>query len=305
MLKTFKQVLLITMSPRRGYSREEVLKLLHDFHRDSGRPPRRNEPGFGKIVTAAEKEFGSWGYALQIAGLQSYKQWRKKRTLGAKVASLLNENPLTYREIKSELSKDVDSNKSLLASPKFSGELLQNCSGIKSIGPRKSKVYFLEGQEVLAQTKLDSILSEVTEDEEILFCLLKKPMSKKEILNNFQGRERKCEILLKELISANLVYPAEFVNRSRGSPKYNASHLFGNLAGKRYYCRFDCPTEVIGFLIENIPLKNFDEVSFTNSLLRRLRSILPEEIFEQFEIKMTVIGKAEIKSKKAGLDYFL
>jgi hypothetical protein len=293
------------MSPLKCYSREEILRHLQKFAKESGRPPRRNEPGFGKIHDAAKREFGSWEYALKIAGLQTYKQWRKQRTYGAKIVALLNGNPLTYNEIKKELSRNDDSAKSLLCSPTRLGSALKQCSEVRSIGPRKKRIYFIKGQEVLAQTRLEKIFSEVTDDEEMLFCLLRKPMSKREILQNFPGGKTKCDRLLKELISAKLVYPTEFVAHSRGGSKYNASHLFGNLAGKRYYCRFDCSDEMYEFLIGNIPMKNFDEGNFLSSLIYRLRSILPEEVFEQIWRRLSFMTKAEIKAKKESLDNFL
>jgi hypothetical protein len=298
---------LIAMSPRRGYSREEVLRLLQDFYRDSDRPPRRNEPGFSKVVTAAKKEFGSWNYALQIAGLQTYKQWSKKRTFGAKVIALLNENPLTFKEIRIQLSKDPDS---IQAPPSIAllGQTLNKYPEIKAIGPRKSMVYFLEGQETLAQTRLDKIFSEVSDDEEMLFFLLRKPMSQKEILGKFPGRENKLKALLRELTSANLVYPAEFVAHNRGGSKFNSSDLFGNIAGKRYYCRYDCPSELLEFLLDNIPIKNFEDGGFVYSLLHKFRSIFPKEIYRQIESKMLFLDREQIKSRtdaKSSLDYFL
>jgi len=291
------------MGAKKGYSREEILRFLQEFARDAGRPPKRNEPGFERVVEAAKREFGSWNYALKIAGLQTYKEWRKKRTFGAKIVALLKGNPLTYKEIENELAKD--SVKSFSESPTRLATALKQCSDIKSIGPRKGKIYFLEGQEVLAQTRLDAVFSKVADDEEMLFSLLRKPMSMKEILNYFPGRKARCEVLLRELISAKLIYPAEFVKHSRAHTKYNTSFLFGNLAGKRYYCRFDCAAEMFEFILDNIPMKNFDDGNFMSSFLYRLKSTLPKEIFEDIKRRFAFQSKPDLESRRKTLDYFL
>jgi hypothetical protein len=294
------------MSPRNSYSREEILQRLQEFARDYGRPPKTNEPGFGKLVEAVKREFGSWDYALKIAGLQTYKEWRKKRTFTAQIRRLLNYNPMTLKQVRNELAKDIESiPKSLLTSPTLLGTTLQNCSNVKSVGPRRSKVYFLDGQEALAQTILDKTSSMVDNGEELLFSYLRKPVTKDQILKLFPAQQRKCEKWLKELILAGLAYRAEFFANARGGQKFGASDLFGNIAGKRYYCRFDCPDEICELILQNIPQQRIDEGNFSAALSRRLKSILPSEIYKIWERKFLFASKTKAKSKNARLDYFV
>jgi hypothetical protein len=285
------------MSPSANYTKEEVIKLLQSFYKDFGRPPRRNEPNFKKIEYAAIRDFGSWRRALQVAGLQTYEQWHRKKSFNNKIVSLLRGNPLTHEEIKKEIQKDESS------AGKYFSQILQSSSVIKSIGPRRKKIYFLQGEESIAENKLNEVLSNVPEDEEILYQLLVKPMCKKEILEYFNGSERRCETLLSELLLAELVYKVDFVAHSHGSLRFNASDFFGNLAGKRYYCRLDSPKEMCDFIMENIPAKNSDEANFDTCLLRKLNVILPDSVYGKFLVSFP-FNKSK-PNKKNGLDYFI
>jgi hypothetical protein len=264
-------------------SQKEIIFLLQDFAKKAGRPPKRNDPEFESLVYAIEKEFGSWNYALRIAGIQTYNAWRKKRGIKGKIRSLLNYNPMTLVELKKELFKDQDSNTNLLKQSTSLGMTLQSCSDIKSIGPRKKKIYFIKGQESLAQTRLDQVFSSVNEQQEMLFYSLRKPMTKKEIRNLFPKNKNKCEIWLKELLYARLIYKAKFVARARGGVKYSATELFDKLACQIVFCRFDCPNEMADFINRHIPIEKLDDPGFRVSLTHRLKTILPLEIFKVWE----------------------
>jgi hypothetical protein len=297
----------MVMSPRRGYSREEVIRLLQDFYRESGRPPRRTEPDFGKVVTAAKKEFGSWDYALKIAGLQTFKSWHKKETVSGKILTLLNNNPMTLGELRREFMKNENFLKSQTALSITLSTAMQNADEIKSLGPKRSKVYFLKGQEKLAENHLRQA-PDLDEKQDFIFCALRNPMTKSEIRNLFPQTESvSCvDRLLQELVSAELVRKIEFV-AGRGSKKYNTTELFGKIAAKRFYFRPDCPGELADFIIENISCSRIQEPGFERSLSIHLKRMLPSDVYEVFLRKMVWHGASDknFKPKSPRLDdYF-
>ena len=270
------------MSPRKSYSREEILRRLQEFARDSGRPPRSNEIGFGKIKEAAKREFGSWNYALKVAGLQTYKKWQYKNTLIGRICNLLNHNPLTLPELRRELLNNENCNFFAKAIRVESiATAIKQSAKISSIGPRRSKVYYLKGQERLAQNRLGQTPSNLSEKQDLIFCALRKPMTKNEIGNLFSQNvgNPSFDSQLRELAMARLVGKVKFVAGSRGAKKYRASELFGDLACKVYYFRLDCPRELAKFIVQNIPRSRIGNKGFRSALSHHFKRILPQDVF--------------------------
>lgn len=273
----------MALGRRTRLSREAILKQLRKFAEENGRPPKRNEPGFQNVVYSANKEFGSWAHALKIAGLQTYRAWKGKRTLAGRIRALLNYNPMTLKEIREKLDKNPD------FSPNIGGAIA-GVRDINSLGPRKSKVYYLEGQKALAQTRLDEILSKIPELEEEIFYRLRQPMTRGQIEKAVIGSrptgsdKAKIRLYLKELVLAGLLYKARFVGR-KGAGRartFTSYNLFGDLATKTFYCRFDCPNEVAQMVLQNIPCKanqsRDSPISLISAQSRYLKKILPEDV---------------------------
>jgi len=170
------------MGRRKRLSREAILKQLREFAEENLRPPKYNEPGFQNVVYSANREFGSWKHALKIAGLQTYSAWKRKRTFVGKIRALLNYNPMTIRELREELNESSDS------TPLISSAL-KGAEDINSLGPRRNRVYYLEGQKAFAQTRLDEILSEIPELEEEIFYHLRQPMTRRQIEKAVSGNK--------------------------------------------------------------------------------------------------------------------
>jgi hypothetical protein len=244
-----------------------------------------------KIVQAARAEFGSWEHSMRIAGLQTFKAWRKKRTLGGEMPRLLNHNPMTLVELKKELVENpLFSSRPQSVSSINILHIVKHSSDIKAIGPRRTKIYYLEGQEALAQTRLDAIMSEIPPLEEEMFYHLRQPKTKAQIEKLVLGdgsssHERgKLRQYLTELELAGLIYRARFVGRKGygRARRFTSYELFGELATKTYYCRFDCPNEVALLIDENIPLVESTDkdvkISVASIRSRYLRRILPENV---------------------------
>lgn len=255
-----------------------------------GRPPKSNEIGFQDVAYSAKVEFGSWNYALKIAGIQTYREWRNKNCFSGKLRKVLNCNPLTLSEIRNEL--DVGSE----CTPRIITVIKQD-KKIKSIGPRKSMVYYLEGQEALAQTRLDKIIYEIPAIEEEIFYRLRNPMTRSALEKSlFENKMesldvRKISKYLGELVSARLIYKVRFRdNKKRGhSSMLTCEEIFGKLAYKTYYCRFDCPNEVAELILKNI--SNLEQGQSTLEAFaakneideerkRNLKRILPFNVFQ-------------------------
>jgi hypothetical protein len=295
---------MVRMSPCKGYSRDEVLRRIQEFARESGRPPRRNEPGFQRVVSAAEKKFGSWQYALRIAGLQTYKSWRKKDTFAGKLCILLNNSPMTMKEIRLEIEKNERALPPVVLSQKVS-TTIQQTKEIHSIGPRRAKVYYLEGQENLAKTHLNQPIS-LDEKQDFIFSSLSKPMTKNEILNLFQEETgtKTTERLLKELVFAKLVAKIRFVAGNKGS-RYNSMQLFGKLAGKTYFFRIDDAEQLVDLIIQNLPPKDSEESRIAYSITHHLKRMLPSELYSDFLKKKSNLKVDCGKSANSRLDGYL
>jgi len=283
------------LSHSRNPTREDILRQIRKFAEEMGRPPKAHEKGFETVAWAARKEFGSWTHALKVAGLQTYKDWRRKKTFVEKIRRLLNCNPMTLKELRRELSKGQNfecSNPSSRISI-----AIKQANNIDSIGPRGSYVYFLKGQEKLAQTRLDGILSKIPELEEEIFCRLRQPMTRAQIEKSVSHdkltryRKGRIHIYLRELQLAKLIYKARFVVGSgRGhARKYKSFHLFGKLANKTFYCRFDCQNEVAELVLKNIPHEELDNAGARMALVRQLKRIFPEDVFRLIDRELWAV----------------
>lgn len=276
------------MGRRKRLSREAILQQLRKFAEENGRPPKTNETGFQDVVHAAKREFGSWTHALKIAGLQTYRAWKGKRTLAGRIRALLNYNPMTLKELREELNESSDSTPLISAA-------LKGARDINSLGPRRNRVYYLEGQKALAQTRLDEILSEIPELEEEIFYHLRQPMTRRQIEKVVLGdkfttyKKEKIGHYLKELLLAGLLYKARFMGgKGRGrARRFGAYDLFGNLATKTFYCRFDCPNEVAQLVLKNIPRRTLQsrdlQISLVSMRNRHLKRILPKDVHQIVE----------------------
>ena len=131
------------MCPKEIYTKDFILTKIREFSIENGRPPRYNESGFENITYAAKTKFGSWTYALQIAGLQTYRSWHKKDTRGGRLCTLLNNNPMTLKEIRAEFKKDglfkLSSNSETSLSLL---QVIKNTKQITSIGPAEVRSIF-------------------------------------------------------------------------------------------------------------------------------------------------------------------
>jgi len=269
----------INLPPPRKWTREEILNSLRDVARNTGRPPSTRDPEVQKLVRVAKKEFGSWQHALRVAGLQTYKEWRSRHSLSARIKNFLKNNPSTFAEMKKELQDCSDS--ALISRLKL-------CKDIESIGPRRKKVYFLVGQEDLAQKKLEKVLGEVDPMMEIIFDLLKEPMTYKQLEANAKLRaeiegvdflEKKVSNAVRILRMAGIIYKAKFTRSgAHGGTKYSCFEIFGSLANKIYYCRYDCPREMATFLSDLLPKATTEGLRC--ALTHQLKRILPRDVFE-------------------------
>lgn len=182
------------MGRRKRLSREAILKQLREFAEENLRPPKHNEPGFQNVVYCAKREFGSWAHALKIAGMQTYRAWKGKRTFVGRIRTLLNSNPLTFKEIREALNKSSDSTPAISAA-------IQHASDIDSIGARRNRIYYLKGQKSLAQTRLDQILSKIPELEEEIFYRLRRPMTRRQLEAVIQGFQFLKQIIEKSTLA--------------------------------------------------------------------------------------------------------
>jgi hypothetical protein len=263
-------------------SRERILTKILEFARENGRPPRTSEPSLLNIVYAAKKEFGSWESALDAAGLLQYRVWKQQRSLAGVIKRILDFNPMTIKELKSEVMKIPEYAKSF----DLIFQTINNSNEIKSAGPRRKKVYFLEGQENLAEDRLDRMLIETTKEEEELLRQLSYPMTKEQILEFFWDvestfPESKVESCLKRLLDAQLVAKARFIAHATGGQKYSATDLFGDLASKTFYYRVDYPKGLADFVIQNVPFDMTYGRGHRVALSHRLKGILPRKAFDR------------------------
>jgi hypothetical protein len=259
------------------YTREEILRKLKNFEKENGRPPRRRESGMQNVVYLARKHFGSWKHALNIAGLQTFNEWKRKQTFVGKLRVMLNCNPMTLTEIRLKLGKSSDFSTRIASA-------LRQAKDIKSIGPKKSSVYFLVGQEKLAEAHFKNNPSNYQFHEEI-FYHLRNPMTTSQLMETISGsncvRNLKSKInrCLKQLLLARMIYQIKFVAGNRGAKKYKSGDLFGNLSCKRYFCRYDYPKQVAKLVIQNISLEKLNSSGFRCSLTHHLKRIVPDDVF--------------------------
>lgn len=267
-------------------SYERIIQQLIGFVRKNGKLPRPDEPGLKELIQEAIEEFGSLDGALTMAGLSiKNRDVKKQGSFSEKIRHILNSNPMTLFEIRRELKVGSD------FSPRIKSSI-NNDKKIKSIGPRRKKVYFFEGQEILAQTKLDKIMNEIPKLEEKIFCLLQTPMTKLMLLNSLFGdkysthQKSKINTYLRELMWAHLIYEAKFViKKGRYSKKFTSKDFFGDLADKLFYCRFDCPIEVADLVIQNIinletGIDEIEKITLKDKRNRQLKRMLPPKTYQ-------------------------
>ncbi len=178
---------------------------------------------------------------------------------------------------------------------------------IRSIGPKRSKVYYLKGQEKMAEAHLNQPRSS-DEKQEIIFSALIKPMTKNEIITLFPTNvgSSATERLLKELVSAKLVVKVKFAAGNKGGKKYASSQLFGNIACKTYFFRFDNPEQLVDLVIQSIPHDNIEDSHFQCSVTHHLKRILPHNAYVVFEEKMEWRRiEPQVKSVDPRLDDYL
>ena len=226
-------------------SRREILQRLQEFARDAGRPPRAREPGLENLVYAAKKEFGSWEHALKIAGLQTYSAWRRKKSFASEIRRLLNNNPMTVKELRKALSESSNCTWSIT---RFFVTIRQ-ASDINSLGQRRSRVYFLEGQENLARNKLYSMQMHLAQR---IWTDSVEPLTK--FLRNevkfFSDMPAEYRDIVKK-------YPDIFrvtqLKIGRGSRVSRSGHeIFGNLSGRRIVSLWEDNERLLDFLSANI-----------------------------------------------------
>ena len=249
--------------------RMEILGKLRKFNEAQNRPPSTNDPSIVNLVYSAKKEFGSWRTALNEAGLQTFSDWKRRNNLQNRIVQVLEQNPLTRREMKE-----------FLKSEKLSGLNQMIKKGkVKNIGLRSEAVYYLPGQEKIARMKLEAF--DRIEDEliEELLIFLDHPRTIEEIKEAFPLTV-KNETILKDLVGANIVFKRRFTLGGKGvKRKYNALALFGELAFKTYYCRLDAAEEFASFFLNKRQLKLVHHRGFKSSLTSHLKTLLPKEVF--------------------------
>jgi hypothetical protein len=140
---------------------EDVLKRLQEFAIRNGRLPEIGEPGIEDVVNIAKKEFGSLENALRIAGLLPESRIGRRETLKGVVMRLLDWNPMTLGQIREEVRKVpgfANTSAAVIATAVCTSQ------HIVSIGPRRQKVYFLEGQGERALAKEKNSSTRAPED---------------------------------------------------------------------------------------------------------------------------------------------
>lgn len=146
------------ISTSNDISAENVLQKLQMFAIENGRVPSIFEPGIEDIIRAAQENFGSLKNALSVAGLlvekkNSVKDFKQKsKGLTTLVVDLLNKNPMRFRQLCEEVRRVPGFAKSKKGTI---WRIVHDTRQIKSIGPRRLMVYFLEGQEYLATERLE------------------------------------------------------------------------------------------------------------------------------------------------------
>ncbi|MFZ7136863.1 MAG: hypothetical protein ACOWW1_00365 [archaeon] len=268
---------------------EIVIKEIINFVCKTGRLPTHNEPGFEEIITKSIKYFGSLENAILLTGLMmENNEEQHNDSFSGKIRKLLNFHPMTLSELRQELDVSSDNASKIIT-------IIKQNYKIQSVGPRKFKVYFIDGQELLALTHLEEIMHQVSRLGEDIFYLLKQPMTKEMLANCLFGKNyrnynsTKISRNLRELILARLVYKIEFViGKGRDRKKFSSRDFFGDLADKTYYCRFDCSEEVAGLIIKNVitneaEILEIEEIMFNDKKTRKMKTLLPDAVYRIVE----------------------
>ena len=270
-------------------SRKELINCLLQFVIKEGRLPKKTDEAFVSLVPLIKDAFGSWNCALEIAGFKTDNDCPNALSIAELIRRALDLHPMTFNELEKKLSHTHPNIKFSSLSMR-----LQQCSGVKSIGPRRSKIYFIINQENLAKEKLNKNFSIISENEDFLFNCLKKPLTKEQIYNlDPKITKNHYDKWLKDLYYSRIICKVHFIARARGGGKYGASDLFGKIACQNVYCRFDCPEEMIEYIVSNMPKININNSNFLRSLNYRLKTILPTEIFKVWK----KIGFAKIQEE--------
>ena len=121
---------------------------------------------------------------------------------------------------------------------------------------------------------------------EELLVFLKEPRTAEEIKQAFP-QTKKNEVILKDLLAANIVFKRKFTLSGKGvKHRYNALTLFGDLAFKTYYCRLDAADEFANFILNKRQLKPKVHPGFRRSLTSHLKTLLPKEVFTAVHTRM-------------------
>ncbi len=258
-----------------------IVAEIQEFYRVKQRTPGFKEPGFQKLVCAAEKYFGSWNNALNASQVEPYIDWRKTRTLSSSIRQILNNNPLTLGNLAAEIRK-IDKYSACTVQTMMS--TIHQSEDILSVGAHGHKLYFLKGQE--PSNTIYPILNRLdsTKIQEDLLRMLVKPMTKSEVLEQFVA-EGSSDLdfginrSLHKLWRTEKIWRIRFFASAGSGQKYSATDLFGNLAGKMVFCRTDCP-EALAALVERGIRGGSNYKGFSSALSIRLKRILPKEVFE-------------------------
>lgn len=130
--------------------------------------------------------------------------------------------------------------------------------------------------------------SDHTEDGlfEELLIFLKEPRTKEEIRQAFPIA-KKTEKLLRDLVDTNVVFKRKFTLSGKGvRHRYNALALFGDLAFKTYYCRYDSADEFANLILNKRKLKSSVNLGFKRSLTSHLKNLLPRDVFTIVHARM-------------------
>ncbi len=162
-----------------------IIAEIREFYRVKQRPSGFKEPGFQKLIWAAEKYFGSWENALDASHLEPYIDFRKTRTLSSSIRQILNNNPLPLGTLAAEIrkiEKYSDCTVQTIMSTIFQTE------DILSIGAHGHKLYFMKGQE--PSNTVYPILNRLDSSkiQEELLRMLVTPMTKNEIREQFAAK---------------------------------------------------------------------------------------------------------------------
>lgn len=205
----------------------------------------------------------------------------REGSLASAIKKLLNNNPLTLREIRFEINKMpqfVDYSQSTLATTLFTQ------SDICSEGPHGHKKYYLKGQELYEQN-FPEILRLDRRDVEIkILEYLLEPMTKADLVSSFEkdgyyNHDNLINSSLKKLWREREVWRIKFDANTRSGQKYSAYKLFGCLAGKTIYCIASYPDGLIDFIQSKINL-DYSNKGFNAARTMRLRRILPKVVFD-------------------------